>query len=179
MPVWVPLGTLAAAFPDISIIAALCSWSCSGFSEIVYVYAEFTGLLGMSCGWAAVLPGLWTALLCCSELGDGWIHSGTCYCILVAAASAGLVLKPCWWSWGISGKLCFKEMMCFLSKVILSCGQVSFKLWGRLWLKGPNGPLKLYANLLRLCWPGFFLFAHPRNVIVASSCLRIKQIGFI
>lgn len=55
---------------------------------MVCVYAVFTGLLDMSSGWAAVLPGFWTALLCFSELGDSWIHSGTCYCILVVAVSA-------------------------------------------------------------------------------------------
>lgn len=178
MPVRVLMGTLAAAFSGISIIAAIQSWSCTGFSEIVYVYAVFTGLLDMSCGCAAVLPGFCTSLLYFSELDDSWIHSGR------LPRSCGDCVGYFGWSWsfasGAEGFLanCFKEKMCFLSKGILSCGQLSFKLWGRLWLKGPNGPLKLYANLLRLCWPGFFLFAHPRNV-VESSCLRVKQIGFI
>lgn len=60
-----------------------------GFQNLsIYIYTVFTGLLGMSSVWAAVLPGFWTALLCFSELGGSWIHSGTCYCILVVAASA-------------------------------------------------------------------------------------------
>lgn len=51
----------------------------------------FTGLLDMSCDCAAVLPGFWTSLLYLSELGDSWIHSGTCYCVHVVVALAVLV----------------------------------------------------------------------------------------
>lgn len=48
------------------------------------------------------------------ELGDSWIHSGTCYCILVVAASAVLggpeallVEQRDFWQTGLQGDAVF------------------------------------------------------------------------